>query len=661
MVMKIIKMLPIIVVLLVLLYPSNALAAQNSGGSSASFVPDEIMVKFKPGTTLSEIAKIHRQFGGRVNGTIASIGVQVVSIAAGTVPDKVRAYSAQRQVAYAEPDYLAEAINVPDDSDFGMQWDLNKIEAPQAWDVTTGSSDVHIAILDTGVDLDHADLANKIISSINFSGSTTVDDVYGHGTHVAGIAAAVTNNGTGVAGLGYNSTIMNVKVLGDSGSGYYSWIASGITWAADNGAQVINMSLGGPSSSLTLEEAINYAWSKGVVVVAAAGNSGMSSPFYPAYCNNCIAVAATDVNDALPSWSNYGDWVDVAAPGVSIYSTLKDGNYGYKSGTSMASPHATGLAALLFTTVSDSNGNSRLNDEVRQRMEATCDNIGLTGIGSGRINAAKAVGTTAVAPGAITGQVKDTKDGSPISGAGISDGTRSTVSNATGNYVIDSVPPGTYQITVNKSGYETSFQTISVASATTTIANFSLNQIIVPGSIAGSVTNAKDGLPIAGALVNDGTRTATTDASGNYIIADVPPGNYQVTASKDGYESLTSSVTVISAATSVVNYSLSSKVPVNNTMWVDNIRFIKNGKNLFIEVRVVTAGGVLPGVKVGLRLECSNERVWNFSGTTSSAGTASFKVGKAPSGDYHAIVNSLTYTGFTWDTTRGITSADYTP
>ena len=127
---------------------------------------------------------------------------------------------------------------------------------------------------------------------------TLRDDVYGHGTHVAGIAAAMTNNGIGVAGLGYTSTIMNVKVLGDTGSGAYSGIASGIIWAADNGAEIINMSLGGSSTSSTLEDAINYAWSKGVVVVAAAGNSGNTTPFYPAYYTNCIAVAATDANDA---------------------------------------------------------------------------------------------------------------------------------------------------------------------------------------------------------------------------------------------------------------------------------------------------------------------------------------------------------------------------
>ncbi|GAI46832.1 unnamed protein product, partial [marine sediment metagenome] len=159
---------------------------------------------------------------------------------------------------------------------------------------------------------------------------------------------------------GYNSSLMNVKVLGDDGCGYYSWVAQGIIWAANNGADVINLSLSGSSFSSTLQQAVDYAWNHGVVVVAAAGNDGSSNRLYPAYYDNCIAVAATDANDNLASWSNYGSWVDVAAPG-SAYSTKPNGQYGYMAGTSMASPHVAGLAGLVFSVVSDSNGNGRLN------------------------------------------------------------------------------------------------------------------------------------------------------------------------------------------------------------------------------------------------------------------------------------------------------------
>ncbi|GAF77256.1 unnamed protein product, partial [marine sediment metagenome] len=453
-----------VAILLISSFPAIVFAAPPDNPAPVSdFSSQQILVKFKPGTSLPAVAEIHRQLGGQVKETIPGIGVQVVTVPKGQVVAKVKAYSSNAKVAYAEPDFVAEALGSPDDPWFGSQWGMVKVQAPQAWEVTTGSTSINIAILDTGVDLDHPDLANKIVSSISFS-TATADDVHGHGTHVAGIAAAMTNNGVGVAGLGYTATIMNVKVLGDTGAGAYSWIVSGIMWAVDNGAEVINMSLGGSSPSSILEDAINYAWSKGVIVVAAAGNYGNTAPLYPAYYTNCIAVAATDSLDRLAGWSNYGDWVDVAAPGVGIYATLKNNGYGYKSGTSMAAPHVAGLAALVFTTLSDTNGDDKLNDEVRSRIEVNCDDIGLSGIGYGRINAARAVDSVPVPPGAITGQVTDAEDGSAISGAQVSDGIRTAVTDAAGMYTIEDVPPGNYQVVANREGYETSSLTVNVIS-----------------------------------------------------------------------------------------------------------------------------------------------------------------------------------------------------
>jgi hypothetical protein len=241
----------------------------------------------------------------------------------------------------------------------------------------------------------------------------------------------------------------------------------------------------------------------------------------------------------------------------------------------------------------------------------------------------------------------------------VSDGNITTLTNALGSYTIDNVPPGSYQVVASKEGYQSSSLTVSVLSGTTAGANFSLSQIILPGSITGSVTDAKDGSPIVGATVSDGTRTASTDATGKYTIANVPPGNYQVTASKDGYESVTSSVTVVLGAASTMNFSLNQKSPPTNAMWVNSIRFIKNGIGLLIEVKVVTAGGVLSGAKVGLRLQCSNGKVWSFSGTTNTAGLVRFKASNTPVGSYLATVTSLTCSGFMWDTSTGINSASY--
>lgn len=367
--------------------------APPAGTPGAAFAPDQILVKFKPGVPEDVAAQVHSRLGGQVVQVIPQIDVHVVRIPAGKVPEFVQAYLLEEWVEFAEPDYIATAFLVPNDPGYANQWALPKIEAPQAWDITTGSPTVRIAILDTGIDQDHEDLKAKIVANRNFTTSRTVDDRYGHGTHVAGIAAAITNNGRGVAGVGFDTSLMNVKVLGDNGSGQYSWIANGIIWATDNGAHVINMSLGGSSTSSTLEEAVKYAWGKGVVLVAAAGNDNTSTPTYPAYYEECIAVAATDQNDAKASFSNYGSWVDIAAPGVSIYSTLPNHpnrigvrNYGSLSGTSMAAPHVAGVAALVKARYSTWS-----NAQIRDRLLASVDPT--TGFNPplGRINAYKAV------------------------------------------------------------------------------------------------------------------------------------------------------------------------------------------------------------------------------------------------------------------------------
>ena len=353
--------------------------------------PERLLVQFQPGTSLNDMVQVHKREGGKVEATLSQIGVQVVTIPQGQRASKMASYRAQKEVRYVEVDSVAQAVDVPNDSSFNVQWDMTKVQAPQAWGVTKGSQNVIIAILDTGIDVNHPDLAGKVVSSVNFTDSSTAyANGQSHATHVAGIAAAITNNGVGIAGLGRNSSLMNVKVLGDNGYGYYSWIAQGIIWAADHGADVINLSLGGSSASPTLQNAVNYAWNKGVVVVAAAGNNGSTVPFYPAAYTNCISVAATDYNDALASWSNHGSWVDVAAPGVSIYSCIPGSQYGYMSGTSMASPHVAGLCGLAFSVASDTNGNGRINDEVKSAVEASCDKVGIDVV-SGRINAYRAV------------------------------------------------------------------------------------------------------------------------------------------------------------------------------------------------------------------------------------------------------------------------------
>ena len=269
------------------------------------------------------------------------------------------------------------------------QWALSQIQMSELWQITTGNSEILVAVLDTGIDRNHEDLKGKVAVEINFTDSLTPGDVYGHGTHIAGIIAASGDNGTGIVGMAPDSRLINVKIADDKGRCQASAVARGIIWAVNNGANVINISVELEKPSLELESAVNYAWSRGVVIITAAGNEGSQSPVYPAYYENCIAVAAIKQDDNLAPLSNHGDWVDMAAPGFNIYSTLPDNSYGYKSGTSFAAAYVSGIAALLFDAVIDTNGNGRLNDEVRAAIEAGCQEIGIRGVGRGRIDAAK--------------------------------------------------------------------------------------------------------------------------------------------------------------------------------------------------------------------------------------------------------------------------------
>jgi len=353
---------------------------------------DELIIRYKTLTPENEKEKMRKNLRTSLKHRIQRLNVEVLKIQEGTIEEKIRQYKKNPNVAYAEPNYKAYALGVTNDALLSKQWGLFKISAVNtqisAWDITTGSPSIKLAVLDTGIEISHDDLFGKVILSSNFTDSPTVTDVFGHGTHVAGIAAAATNNSIGIAGAGYNTSILNGKVLGDDGSGYYSWVVNGIVWAADQGAQVINLSLGGASSSNVLQDAVNYAWSKGSVVVAAAGNTGNTRPQYPGYYQNVIAVAATDSNDKKASFSTYGNWVDVAAPGVNIYSTYKGNSYNSLSGTSMSTPFASGVSALIWA-----RGICETNTCVREQLEKTTDKISGTGKywTWGRINAYKAV------------------------------------------------------------------------------------------------------------------------------------------------------------------------------------------------------------------------------------------------------------------------------
>ncbi len=291
--------------------------------------------------------------------------------------------------SFVEDDHVVSASYTPDDPRYSEQWHLPSISTPQAWDVTTGSNDVTLAVIDTGVDYDHEDLEGRCVAGYNYVDRNTdpMDD-HGHGTHVAGIAAAAGDNSSGVAGVDWKVRIMPLKVLDSQGSGYDSDVAAGIRYAADNGAEVINMSLGSPDYSYTLSEAVNYAHNKGVVMVAASGNEA-TSVSYPAACDHVIAVGALESNDSLAYFSNRGSALDLTAPGVSILSTVP-GGYGKMSGTSMASPVVAGCASLVLAAHPGYGAY-----QVEQALKNGATDLGSPGFdtsyGHGKVNAFAAV------------------------------------------------------------------------------------------------------------------------------------------------------------------------------------------------------------------------------------------------------------------------------
>jgi len=301
----------------------------------------------------------------------------------------------------------------------GQQWGLGQVHAPRGWYVSTGHA-VTVAVVDGGVDLDHPDLVGSLWvnpgeipgNGIDDDGNGFVDDVhgwdfvdddgmpddiYGHGTHVAGIVGATTDNALGMAGMGWEGKVMAVRVL-ETQDGTVQDVAQGIEYAVDQGAQVINLSLGACYLDMQeMRDAVTYAQDAGVLLVAAAGNTSGSCPFYPAAYDDVIGVAATDSNDQRASFSTYGSHVYVAAPGVAIQSTTLGGGYGGKSGTSMATPMVSGLAALLWTHCPGST-----SSQIAQTIADGAVDLGAAGwdsyYGWGRIDASSmtcSVSTTA--------------------------------------------------------------------------------------------------------------------------------------------------------------------------------------------------------------------------------------------------------------------------
>jgi thermitase len=326
-----------------------------------------------------------------------SIRGKVIAIVVELPLESVTRFMQEVRVAglasYVEPSMKVQALFAPNDPYWDLQWGPQKIEVDWAWNTTIGNASVLVAVIDTGIDYTHPDLtANYVPLGYDWANNDAdpMDD-HGHGTHCAGIIAATLNNSVGIAGLA-QVRIMTEKVLDSTGNGLPDWLASGIIHAVDQGADIISISLGGYGDSELVHDALRYAYSAGVLVIVAAGNNNSNIKPYPAGYEEVVAVAATDQNDGKAYFSNWGDWIELAAPGVDIYSTIPAG-YASWSGTSMACPHVTGVAALVISLYP-----VKTRDWVRLWLRSTADDLGNPGFdvyyGYGRVNARRAVEQT---------------------------------------------------------------------------------------------------------------------------------------------------------------------------------------------------------------------------------------------------------------------------
>jgi thermitase len=390
-------------------------AALAGSAQAARYDTDTVIVKFASGVSHAQRAAVLSAAG--VTGTaghVAGVGADVVTVTAD--PATVAAQlNRSALVSYAEPNFILKATATPNDPLYSQLYGLNNtgqtggrpdadIDAPEGWDAAglgafPATGGAKIGIVDTGIDQTHPELSGKVAACGDAFGGTVVDgectDDSLHGTHVAGTIAAKANNATGVAGVDFNASLVICKALrGGAGVGLTSDVAGCITWAHAHGAKVISMSLGGGAST-TLQQAVQGAWenggANGSVLVAAAGNDGDSTVNYPAGYAEVVSVAATDQNDAKASFSNTNADVEVAAPGVNILSTIPGGQYEQMSGTSMATPHASGVTGVLWQLNPTATASG-----IRAKLDAAVDDLGAAGrdqsFGFGRVNLCKAAG-----------------------------------------------------------------------------------------------------------------------------------------------------------------------------------------------------------------------------------------------------------------------------
>ena len=533
--MKTIGILFTAITLLILTFPFDRTRAQKDRrvhvapvrGEEELVVPGRVLVKFRENVGLDHARQIVAALGVREDGILPATGVLVLSL-----PDQVdeagfaNALASRPDVEFAELDRIVRPAEVTPNDPWFANWEghLKRIQAPAAWSTTTGSPNVVIAILDTGVDATHEDLVSKLVPGWNSNNNNSnTSDVSGHGTAVAGTAAAASNNGMGVASVCWGCMIMPVRVSDASGNATYSAIASGLTWAADHGARVANISYIVSDSSV-VTSAAQYFQSKGGVVASSAGN-------YSTFSNSSdnpyiLTVSATDQSDVIYDYSNTGKNIDLAAPGDS-FSTQMGGGYVSTGGTSYSSPIVAGVAALVMSANPSLSG-----AQVQNVLKESADDLGALGwdsnYGSGRVNAARAVSMAAGGP---------IVDVLPPSVSFIAPAAGSAVSGVITVQVSASDNVGVSSVTLSVDG-------VSMGTDNGSPFSFVWDSAIVPNGPHTFTATAKDD---AG---NSSSASVGVNVN-NPVISDTTPPSVKITAPTNGSKALTNLAVYVNASDNV--------------------------------------------------------------------------------------------------------------
>ncbi len=625
-----------------------------------------LIIRFVAGSKHATMDASVAADGGVETHAIDPLAIRTVDVPADRETAIRAAYLADPAVAQVENDVVRSAGALPNDPQYGTQWNLPKIGWDVAHDSVTPTKTAIIAILDTGIDASHPDLAGHVLAGYSaFTGSNAQTDPNGHGTEMAGIAAASTDNTTGIAGVAYGGvSLLPVQVLGSGGTGEDSDIIAGVVWAADHGANVILMSFSNPGYSSALQSAIDYAWSKNVVVVAATGNGGSKVPTYPAGDTHVVGVSATDQNDTLATSSNYGPDTFLAAPGEDIPATMAGGTYATVSGTSAAAAQVAGAAALLMAI-----DPSLTNGVVIGRLARTADPAGTSEqTGNGRLNLGRAVSDTSTDPVVPAGA----PGGGPLVGPYVA-AARSvraiSVGSQSGTVTYKTAGSATFLITVTPTGGGNGSTRLTVTGlptgATGAFSGMPMNLRTGPWTSTLTVTTTTSLTPAGAATFRVGNTGNGVTGSGSLTVTKRLLTVSGITANNKGYDGGTTA-TLNTGSAALVGVVSGDTVTLSTAGATGTF----NNKNAGTAKTVTVSGLTISGASAGNYTLTQPTTTANitaraitvtaatnskgYDGTTSSAGVPTITTGSLAGGD------SATWTQ-TFDTRNVGTGKTLTP